>query len=279
MNVRHTWRHTLPCFTLITALVVVANPSLGEQEAPLPSGKELAEQINTNHFGKPVSRLVNMELIDREERQRTRSFRIYRDFQPNSSRLAIYVVAPPDMKHVSFLSFDYFEPGHEDEQWLYEPVRQTARRLAQVNRKDSFLGSEFSIEDIKKVNRVEVAEYEWKTLGETKIDGRRAFLLEQLPATPELAKNIGYGRILNTVDAEWGLRMKIQFWNPKGEMLKTFRMRKPLEHLGGWFATTIEATNHQTRDRTLLRFEETSTEQAIDDAVFTIRHMKREAPH
>ncbi len=269
----------MPCLLLITVLSAASPLTLAEEEATLPSGKELAEQINANHFGRPVARLVSMELIDREGRQRTRSFRIYRDFQPNGSRLAIYVIAPPDMKHVSFLSFDYFEPGREDEQWLYEPVRQTARRLAQVNRKDSFLGSEFSIEDVKKVNRVEIGEFEWNTLGETKLDGRRAFLLEQLPATPELAKNLGYGRILSTVDAERGLRMKIQFWSPKGEMLKTFRMRNPLEHLGVWFPTTIEATNYQTRDRTLLRFEETSTEQAIDKAVFTIRHMEREAPH
>jgi len=154
-------------------------------------------------------------------------------------------------------------------------LRQAARRVPDTGRGDSFLGSDYTIEDIKKVHRIEIGEYQWKVIGREQLDGERVYLLEQLPRDEKLAKSLGYGRILNYVSPTSWLRKKIEYWGPKGAPLKRTEVRETLELEGKTWAREIVTTRLDTGHSTHLRVQSVSLDRAVDDEWFTVRGLAK----
>lgn len=243
---------------------------------PLPDGEEMARKINSRSFGKAYTRKARLELVDKKGRSRNYTLRIFRRFTPDATNMAFYVLAPPEMKHTAFLCYDYFDGKRHDDQWLYTPSKQKSRRLPEGSRKEPFLGSEFSFEDIKKINRVEIHEYKWKTLEEKKIGDHFYYLVEQVPITPQLAMNLGFSRILNYIEKEHGIRVKMEFWDTKGKPLKTFQAKKISKRNGVWRVGRIEAVHKETGRRSIFHIESTDYKSPVDDSVFSLRAIEKE---
>jgi hypothetical protein len=257
---------------LLAGVSCTALASPGE----LPEGEEVARRIDARSRSSQASRVATLELVDREGRVRERRLRSFWKLEPEARRLLIFALSPPEMKHEAFLAYDYFDSARDDEQWIYKPTRKQAQRIASPRRGDSFLGSDFTLEDLKKEDRVEVGEYTWKTLGEGTLDGQRVLLVEQVPATQRLAAELGYGRILNYVDPKLWMRRKIEFFDLRLEPLKTFDIG-PIEQIDGyWTARRVEAVHHGTGQRSVLRFGEIDHRSPLDDALFSPRTMEEE---
>jgi len=240
-----------------------------------PKGQEIARKINARHSGDAVSRTVWMELTDSRGRTRHRTLRSFWKFHPGGRHIAFFALAPPEMKGRAFLANDYFDEGKDDEHWLYEPEKKRARRVATAQRYESFLGSDFTIEDIKKENRVEIHEYSWKTMDQHTIDGHSCYVVEQTPVSPKVAKEIGYGRIVVSVDRERWIPRRRVFWTLDLKMLKTIEIKDIRQVSGIWTAHRLEATNHINGHRTIVRFADVDYEGGVDDSVFSIRSLEK----
>ena len=145
-------------------------------------------------------------------------------------------------------------------------------------RRDRFLGSDITIEDIKKENRVEIHEYSWKTLRQQTIDGHTCYVVEQIPKSERIATETGYGRIVAFIDSELWIPRKREFWTPDSKRLKTFETREIRQVSGIWTAHRLEATNHQSGHRTVLRIEGVNYENEVDDGIFTVRTLENGLP-
>ena len=55
-------------------------------------------------------------------------------------------VSPADVKGTKFLSYSHIKK--DDDQWLYLPALKRVKRIASKNKSGSFMGSEFSYEDL-----------------------------------------------------------------------------------------------------------------------------------
>jgi hypothetical protein len=261
---------------LSALLSAVLMPAADISAASLwPKGQEIARKINARHSGEAVSRTVWMELTDSRGRTRHRTLRSFWKFHPGGRHIALFALAPPDMKGRAFLANDYFDEGKDDEHWLYEPEKKRARRVATARRYESFLGSDFTIEDIKKENRVEIHEYSWKTMDQQTIDGHSCYVVEQTPVSPKVAKEIGYGRIVVSVDRERWIPRRRVFWTPDLKMLKTIEIKDIRQVSGIWTAHRLEATNHINGHRTVARFTDVDYEGGVDDSVFSIRTLEK----
>jgi outer membrane lipoprotein-sorting protein len=262
-------------------LVVAAAAALLLAGAPafageLPGGEEIAHQINSHNLARTASRTISLELIDTKGDARQRRLRNHWKFDTDTFKQIFFVLSPPDMKHMGYLVLDHLGTSRDDDQFIYKPRQRTARRIPQTARGDAFLGSDFSVEDVKRVKRLEVDEYHWKTLGEGEVGGHPVYLVEQRPATPELAKHLGYERMLNHVDRERWIRRKIEFWDTKSKPLKTFEIDHIERADGIWTPGRIVATNQQTGHRSILRFESTVYNEELPDELFTTRALERE---
>jgi hypothetical protein len=271
-------RTVLPAALLAAGLLLApaAAARAGESASnELPTGEQIAHRINSHNRARTASRKMSLELIDSRGSSRLRRLQNHWKLSDDTFMQIFFVLGPPDMRDMGYLVLDHLDGTREDDQFIYIPKQQTARRIPQTARGDAFLGSEFSVEDVKRVKRLEVDEYRWKTLGEGEIGGHPVYIVEQVPATPELAEHLGYSRIVNHVDRERWLRRKVEFWDAKSKPLKRFEIDHLEESDGIWIGGRIVATNLQNGHRSILRFDETVYGAALPDDLFTVRTLQR----
>jgi hypothetical protein len=241
------------------------------------TGRAIVLRVNERSFGKSAAHLMLLRMRSPKGHQRERGLVTFRDFAPGASQLAFYVTSPPNMRNRSYLVYDYLDATKSDDQWIYTPKRATPRRIADTNRKESFLGSEFTLEDVKKVFRIEVDDYEWELRAKRDVDGHTLYEVEQRPRTAELAKQLGVSRMRSLIDSRYWVRIAVETWDLDGQPFKLFKAETADGGDGG--ASSIRkilARNLQTGAESEIVFQHTRVGAEIPAWVFTTRGMKRE---
>jgi outer membrane lipoprotein-sorting protein len=252
-------------------------PAAGEDAAP--QGIEIAQRVNARDDGQRVSRVLTMELIDDNGFTRTRETRSFRrDFENGERRSVLFFDAPSNLKGTALLTWDDPDPTRDDAQWLYLPTFRKSRRVATSERGRAFLGTDFSFEEIKKETRVSIEDYQWRTVGREEVDGAACFVVEATPVDERTARELGYGRIRMRIDAERWIPRFGEYWDPRGEAIKTIRIAEIRPVQGIWTPHVIEAADLRTGHRTRLVFRDVDYERALPDDLFTEGALARGAP-
>ena len=259
---------------LLVSSLVASGPA--EAESDEQAGRKLAMAVNERPRAERATRVAVLTLIDSDEERRQRQLLTFWKLEPGVRRLVIFALSPPEMKHSGFLAIDHFDASRPDDQWYYKPQRKRAQRIPGMSRGESFMGSDFSFEDLKKEDRFQIDEYHWRKLGEEPLAGRTLWTLEQVPITTDLTGELGYGRIVSWVDPEILVRRRVEFFDVEGAPLKTFDLRDIEQVDGIWTARRIEATNHRTGHRSLLVFSKVDYQAPIADEMFTPRTLEAE---
>ena len=261
----------LLCVPLVSPITARAQ---GESDA-LPSGDEIAERVNARTEGEHVTRRLRMELIDRRGKKRVRETLGYRRYYGEEKRTVLFYESPKNVKGTGFLTYDYPDAAREDDQWLYLPALRKVRRISASDRGDYFLGTDLTYEDMKKEGKVTLEDYQRKTLGAEQVDGKRCYVVESTPVSEEVAKELGYGRVLGYVDPEIWMTRRSEFWDPKGKRLKTIHTRDIRKVDDIWTAHRLEVENHKTQHKTVFTFSEVDYKAPVRDDVFTERALRR----
>ena len=107
------------------------------------------------------------------------------------------------------------------------------------------MGSEFAYEDL---GSQEVEKYGYTWVQDETYNGRDCWVTERVPKD----KRSGYSKQRVWTDKAYQQAVKIDFYDRKGELLKTFTL-SGFEQFGKyWRPGVIEAENHQTRKRSTL---------------------------
>jgi len=175
---------------------------------------------------------------------------------------------PRDVKGTTFLTYTHKEG--DDDQWLYLPALKRVKRISSRNKSGSFMGSEFSYEDIASQ---EVEKYTYKWIRDEVLDGRDHFVVELYPVDK---KNSGYTRQVNWIDKEEYRVWKVEFYDRKDSHLKTLTISGYSEYNGKfWRASNMQIVNHQNGKSTQLKFEDYKFQTGLKDKNFTKNSLKR----
>jgi len=262
---------------LITLVLASLSPALFSSLAlaDLPSGDDIAKNINARDEGIAVARNLRMEMIDRRGKSRVRETRAFRKYFGDEKRTAIFYLTPKNVKDTAFLTYDYEDHAVDDDQWLYLPAMRKVRRISASDRGDYFLGTDFSYEDIKLETRVSIKDYTRKTIGEDEVDGVHCYLVEEKTIDTETAEELGHLRRENCVDdAIWIVRKSV-LWDLQNKPLKTIYFKEISKVQGIWTAHKIEVENHKTGHHTTFTFSNVDYEKGVNDAVFTQGSLRR----
>ena len=258
---------------IIAIALAMVTPSLFAAE--LPSGDEVAHNINARDEGVSVVRALTMEMTDKRGKQRIRETHGFRKYFGDEKRTAIYYLSPKNVKDTAFMTYDYADASVDDDQWLYLPAMRKVRRISASDRGDYFLGTDFTYEDIKKESKVSIEDYTRKTIGEAVIDGHRTFIVDSTPIDKNTAKELGYSKVKQWVDAEIWIVRKAEFTSLRNKPLKTIYTREIKQVQGIWTAHLLEAENHKTRHTTKFIFSDVDYQTKISDNLFTERALRR----
>jgi predicted RND superfamily exporter protein/outer membrane lipoprotein-sorting protein len=215
-------------------------------------------------------------LINKTGQERVRKTFGTSKLQPNGidNRRMVRFLSPPDVKGTVTLLVEHSDK--DDDIWIYLPALKKVRRLVASNKKDSFVGTDFSYGD---VIGHKVEEWDHRLVREEPVDGQPCYVIESIPKNDTVKSNSGLSKRVSWIRKDNLVTVKGEFWDPAGEPLKTARftdVRLLDPARGRWQAMQLEAANLQTGHRTIIRFENYKVNQQVKDEFFTTRYMERE---
>jgi uncharacterized protein len=126
--------------------------------------------------------------------------------------------APSDLNGTSTLTISRLNAS--DDLWIYLPSLNRVRRLVSSNRRDAYVGSDFSFGDIL---GFEAGEWNHKFLPQVVLDGEPCWVVESVPAQEDIRRDYGYSRRVSWVRMSNSVLKQGQYYGPAGQLLKTIR--------------------------------------------------------
>ncbi len=174
---------------------------------------------------------------------------------------------PHDVKGTAFLVHSHKDKP--DQQWLYLPALKRVKSISSSKQSGSFMGSEFSYEDM---GAVEVEKYTHRHLGEESCGDLECIVLERIPTS----KDSGYSRQLVWLDREELRTIQIKFFDRRDEHFKTMVVEEYEKYLNQyWRSGKVTMTNTLTGKSTILLWSNYAFTTGLDAGDFTRTALKR----
>lgn len=221
---------------------------------------------------------LEVKIISKNGRTRVRS--VTQNIQAsdachNCYNTLLRFVAPSDVKNTSVLSLEYEDT--DDDQWLFLPALKKSRRISANNKKDRFMGTEITYEDISNELSLPIEEYNYISHGIKEKDGRQCYLIEAIPTDEEEIRTSGYSKRMSWIDIEANVDIYSEFFDKEGNLLKIIS-REDIRKVGDtdyYRAYTTYVNNVQTGNRTELFSSNIKINKGLDNDVFTKRNLEK----
>ena len=176
-------------------------------------------------------------------------------------------LSPADVKGTKLLTYQHIDK--DDDQWLYLPALKRIKRISSRNKTGSFMGSEFSYEDIA-AQEVEKYTYPGETV-EVPCGDKTCYKGERIPKD----RLSGYTKQITWVDKDTFLVQKVEYYDRKGALLKTATFSDYKKIDGIWRVGKIDMKNHQNDKETLLIWVDDKVKAGLTDKHFNKRVLKQ----
>ena len=254
--------------------IVRAQPAAGPAIADL-TGHQIIERVNARDDGRQVTRRFAFELTDRAGVTRLERAISYRKYFGAEKRSVLFYEEPTNIRGTGFLTFDYPDPSVDDDQWLYLPALRRVRRISAADRGGYFLGTDFSYEEIKKEQKVEITDFTFDAQDFETVDGHQTRVVAATSVSDEIADEIGYSRIVYRVDPAIWMSRYSDYYDLNGNHLKTIRLIG-VETIDGIItATEITCVHHRTGHSTRLVTSDVDYDAPVRDRLFTQDSLRR----
>ncbi|MEX2443165.1 MAG: outer membrane lipoprotein-sorting protein [Alkalispirochaeta sp.] len=245
----------------ITLMIALALP------AAAITGREIAENVQNRDAGDTTHALVNMRLVDDGGQTSDRVIEQYgREDSRGLTQNVIIFHEPASVADTRFLTLE--NDGRDDDQWIYLPALQRVRRIAGSEGDSSFMGTDFTYDDLQTRN---IDEYQYELLREEEYEGRPVYVVETTPTDPD---DSPYSRLVQWVDRERWIPLKIEFYDEDGELLKVNLVGRVERVQGYWTIINNTMENVQTGHRTELAIRRFQYNEELPDSLFTTNFLE-----
>ena len=184
-------------------------------------------------------------------------------------------LTPSDVKGTVSLLVE--NTGKDDDIWIYLPALKKVRRLVSSNKKDSFVGTDFSYGD---VIGHKPSEWNHKILKEESCDGKPCWVTESTPKNDDVKNNSGYAKRVTWILKENFVAVKTDLFD-ESEQLKISGKFSDIQLVdkerNKWQPMRLEAENKQNGHKTVIQFQNFKANQNVKDDFFTTRYMERDS--
>ncbi len=184
-------------------------------------------------------------------------------------------LTPSDVKGTVSLLVE--NSAKDDDIWIYLPALKKVRRLVSSNKKDSFVGTDFSYGD---VIGHKPAEWNHKILKDDSCDGKPCWQVESVPKNDDVKNNSGYGKRVAWILKENFVAVKTELFDESNQpkiVGKFSDIQLVDKERGKWQPMRLEAENKQTGHKTVIQFQNFKANQNVKDEFFTTRYMERDS--
>ncbi len=272
-------KKSLPCFRQVSygvvGFAVLCWCVLGEQafaqdeETPEQKGRRIAQEASDREDGfGDFSAKLTMVLRNRQGRESTRELRFKVLEVAGDGDKSLFVFDQPrDVQGTALLIHAHIDDP--DDQWIYLPALKRVRRISTSQRSGSFMGSEFSYEDL---SAPEVEEFTYKYLRDEPCGELTCTVTEQFPVD----EKSGYSRKIVWQDTVEFRTWKMELFDRRDVHLKTLTFADYQQYDEQfWRAGEQTMVNHLTNASTVLRWNDYQFDLNLDDSEFTQSALRR----
>jgi len=217
--------------------------------------------------GDQMKAKIEMRLINAKGRERRRKLTMLRkNTGRDEQKYFIYFYSPGDVRGMTFMVWKY--PGRDDERWLFVPALNLVRRIAAKDSHSSFVGSDFTYEDVSGRD-IDLDTY--TLLKEATIEGHNCYVVESRPKNG----TAGYTRKVSWIDKETFLPIKEEYYDLQGRLGRVFRAMEIEEIEGIPTVTRRLMENVRRKHKTEVVFRDVTYKLSLPDRLFTERYLRR----
>ena len=255
-------------------LVCLALAALQPPRAPAPTAEQIARNVQDRDTGRDSRADLRMKLFDRRGRARERALTLLTLRRAEGDRSLIRFTYPNDIRGTGFLVWEH--PKGEDERFLYLPSLGRVRRIAGSEAQESFVGSDFSYEDI---GGREFDDYTYTLLDEnaswTPAGGqpRAAYRLE----SRRRDSSVEFPRVVSLVLKDSYVVVQADVYNRRNEKQKVYTVGRLEQVQNIWTVLASVMTNDLDRTRTELSIDKIAYNTGLTESAFSRRELESAA--
>jgi len=256
---------TLAVLLIATALVLVLQPA-AQTAAEQLTGQQVMERSKDTKQSETQVSEITMLLIDKKNKQQTRSIKIWAVQKGNESKTLTRFTAPKSVSGVGFLALG---EGEKAKRWLYMPRTKKTRMIAEGDKNKSFMGTDFTYYDLSPhdvdgsiYEPVEDATHEG--IACYKVSGRSRDLDASL-----------YSKVVQWVRKDNYVPIRVDFYDKDGELLKRSTVLD-LENIdGNWTPMKMQMHNLQINHKTVMTIDKVEYDTKIPSRYFNKSNLEK----
>ncbi|HBE03417.1 MAG TPA: outer membrane lipoprotein-sorting protein [Spirochaetia bacterium] len=227
------------------------------------SALDIMRKVDTKALPKDITAKVTMNLIDTKGNVRERTLKQYRR---SDTKLIMWFTSPADVKGTSMLRLSYND--RDDDTWIYLPAFGKVRRIASSAKTGSFMGSDFTYEDMetKKIDN-----YTYMLLRSEMIDDKDCYVIE---TTPKQDVTSDYSKSTVWIDKTSFYPVRSELYHKSGKLKKVMHASIK-KHGQYWLPEKITMKDARTQHTTVMISENIIVDTELSDALFKTTEMTR----
>ena len=257
----------------IALLCLSLNLSMLSLSAWAQTGLELMQQYQRLHEVDSQYTRSSMTLVNKKGRERVRTMQTYEKKSANGeNRSLLKFLSPKKIANVGLLTWQH-DGDTDDDQWLYLPASKRVKRIASAGKKNPFMGSDLSFEDMQSED---LQAHTYKITGEEIINDQTCWKIEALPATQKESRASAYGKRIIWLRKDITYPVKMTFYNRRDALIKqaTYEELKQVKGSAWRHDKSVMSTLKKSTS-TVVLIEKREIGLTIDENQFNQQVLKR----
>ncbi len=265
---------TFPRIAIALLLLASALPLSGFHKAKYQQADEIMAELKSQQAAESEVELIKMVIIDESGNTQVRELiSAVKPDEDGNLRYLIRFLSPEDISGVSLLTLE--KPGGESDQYFYLPALGQARQITGSQKNSSFMGSDFTFDDLRKEN---TDEFQYYRLLDEDLEGKEVFVIMSAPANVDIRNRVDYPSRLLYIDKENYNILKIEFY-AEGE-------KEPFKTFNGYDYDSAEIdgpsqrprraamNNHGSKTTSIMTVLKARLNKPLPDKVFTVEALQ-----
>jgi hypothetical protein len=227
------------------------------------AGIALATRVYNRPDGNDAASRAHMILSEKGHKPRYRKLYTYQlDKDNGESWTLVRFTEPADIKNTGLLTHNF--PTKDNNQWIYLPALDRARRIAASRKGGRFVGSDLYYEDLQ--DR-EVNQDHHKILSKDKVNGVATAVLESIPVD---ADNSVYSKRVSWIHEKTLLPLRVDYYKAGNDKpVKRLKVRKIKKIQGFWTVVDSTVTDLKSGHQTRMLTKAIVYDQSLPDKLFS----------
>ena len=210
---------------------------------------------------------VSMRLVDKDGNERRRKLTMLRvDTEGESSqKYYMYFQEPADVRATAFLVWKYLDK--DDDRWLFIPAIKLVTRVAAKDAQSSFVGSDFSYEDI---SGRDLGADTHTLVREEAREGTECYVIESVPKSGS-----AFARKVAWIEKTSFLPIREEYYDVQNQLAKVFTADEIAEVGGHPTVVRRTMTDVKREHHTEVVFEDVAYDTGLDESLFSDRYLQK----